>query len=106
MKAMINETTVCGAVGTAVGAFGASLSVTEIQAIVSIIITVLGFVISVLIPLVIKIVKWYKNAKKDGNIDKEELDDLQQIVQDGAKDVKEGAEEIKKQVKHKNAGDE
>lgn len=98
MKTMINETTVCGAVGTAVGAVGASLSVTEVQAIVSIIITVLGFVISVLVPLGIRIYKWYKKAKEDGKIDKEEVEELQQIVSDGAKDVKKGAEEIKEKI--------
>ena len=47
-----------GVTGTAVGAVGTSLSVTELQAIISIIVTVLGFVISVLIPLGIKLFKW------------------------------------------------
>ena len=98
MKTMINETTVCGVIGTTVGAVGAGLSVTEVQAIVSIIITVLGFIISVLVPLGIRIYKWYKKAKEDGKIDKEEVEELQQIVQDGAKDVKEGAEEIKEKI--------
>lgn len=67
---------VCGIVGTAVGAAGAGMSVTEIQAIVSIIITVLGFIISVLIPLCIKLYHKIKNAKEDGVITKEELDDI------------------------------
>lgn len=65
-----------GVIGTAVGATGAGLSVTELQAIISIIITVLGFCISVLAPLVIKLVKKIKKAKEDGKIDKEELDDI------------------------------
>ena len=95
---MINETTVCGVIGTSVGAIGAGLSVTEVQAIVSIIITVLGFIISVLVPLGIRIYKWYKKAKEDGKIDKEEVEELQQIVSDGAKDIKEGVEEIKDKV--------
>ena len=41
-----------GFLGTAVSATGASLSVTELQAIISIIITIAGFIISVLIPVV------------------------------------------------------
>lgn len=65
-----------GVIGTAVGATGAGLSATELQAIISIIITVLGFCISVLAPLVIKLVKKIKKAKEDGKIDKEELDDI------------------------------
>ena len=65
-----------GVVGTAVSATGAGLSVTEIQAIVSIIVTISGFIISVLIPLIIKLVKKIKAAKEDGVITKEELDDI------------------------------
>lgn len=87
-----------GIIGTAVSATGAGLSVTEAQAIISIIITVLGFIISVLVPLGIRIYKWYKKAKEDGKIDKEEVEELQQIVSDGAKDVKEGVEEIKEKI--------
>lgn len=66
----------CGIIGTAVGAAGAGMSVTEIQAIVSIIVTVLGFIISVLIPLCIKLYHKIKDAKEDGVITKEELDDI------------------------------
>lgn len=47
-----------GVIGTAVGSVGASLSVTELQAIISICVTVLGFLISVAIPGIIKLVKW------------------------------------------------
>ena len=65
-----------GAAGTVVSAVGAGMSVTELQAIVSIIVTVAGFVISVLIPLGIKLVKKIKAAKADGKITKEEVDDI------------------------------
>lgn len=65
-----------GIIGTAVGSIGAGLSVTEVQAIISIIVTVLGFVISVLVPLCIKLYHKIKEAKKDGKIDKEELEDI------------------------------
>lgn len=102
---MINETTVYGVIGTTVGALGASLSVTEVQAIVSIIITVLGFVISVLVPLGIRIYKWYKKAKEDGKIDKEEVDELEQIIKDGSEEVKDGAKEIKDKIDKHNAGE-
>ena len=54
-----------GILGTSVSAVGAGLSVTELQAIISIIVTVLGFIISVLIPLGIKLVNKIKEAKKD-----------------------------------------
>ena len=44
-----------GILGTSVSAVGAGLSVNELQAIVSIIVTVAGFIISVLIPLCVKL---------------------------------------------------
>ena len=82
-----------GVVGTAVSATGAGLSVTEIQAIVSIIVTVSGFIISVLIPLIIKLYKKIKAAKEDGVITKEELDDIastgKEIVDESSKIIDE-----------------
>ena len=73
---MTDDKVICGVVGTAVSATGAGLSVTEIQAIVSIIVTITGFVISVLIPLGIKLFNKIREALKDKKIDKEELDDI------------------------------
>lgn len=67
-----------GLTGTIVSATGVSLA--EISAIVSIIIAVLGFVISVLIPSTIKIVEKIKKAKADGVITKEEFEDIKQDV--------------------------
>lgn len=73
---MMDDKVICGFVGTAVSATGAGLSVTEIQAIVSIIITIAGFIISVLIPLGIKLFNKIKKALEDRKISKEELDDI------------------------------
>ena len=73
---MMDDKVICGVVGTAVSATGAGLSVTEIQAIVSIIVTITGFVISVLIPLGIKLFNKIKKALEDRKISKEELDDM------------------------------
>lgn len=75
MKTMTDKTFL-GIVGTAVGSVGAGLSVTELQAIISIIVTIAGFCISVLAPLIIKLIKKIKKAREDGKIDKEELNDI------------------------------
>ena len=72
----------CGIFGTVLGAVGAGMSVTEIQAIISIVITVLGFIISVLVPLVMKLVKKIKAAREDGKITKEEMDDITSTVKE------------------------
>ena len=95
----MDEKILLGLTGTAVGATGAGLSVTELQAIISIIFTVLGFIISVLIPLIIKLVHKIKEAKKDGVITKEELED---IISTG-KEIKDGTESLIKEVSDKKS---
>lgn len=71
---------ICGAVGGLLGLTGTALSVNDVQAIVSIVCTILGFLIMVLIPRIAALVSKIKKAKEDGKITQEELDD---IVQDG-----------------------
>ena len=77
-----DENYIPGIIGTVISATGAGLSVTDVQAIVSIVVTVLGFIISVIIPLVIKLVKQIKKAKKDGKIDKEEIHEISSTVKE------------------------
>ena len=90
-----------GLLGTAISATGASLSVTDLQAIISIIVTIAGFVISVLIPLGIKLINKIKAAKADGKVDKEEMKD---IISTGQEILEETKKVIDK-IDDKNAGD-
>ena len=90
-----------GLLGTSVSALGAGLSVTELQAIISIIVTVLGFIISVLIPLGVKVVNKIKAAKADGKIDKEEMKD---IISTG-KEILDETKKVIDDVIDKSAGD-
>lgn len=94
---MPDDKIMMGIVGTAVSAAGAGLSVTEVQAIISIIVTIAGFVISVLIPLIIKLVKKIKAAKEDGKITKEEADDIASTV----KEIVDESSKVVKEVSHK-----
>ena len=98
---MADDKMMFGIVGTAVGAAGAGMSVTEIQAIVSIVITVLGFVISVLIPLIIKICHKIKNAKADGVITKDEVDDIASTAKEIVDESSKLIDEVSKQDKRK-----
>ena len=90
-----------GIVGTAVSAAGAGLSVNELQAIVSIIVTIAGFIISVLIPLIIKVVKKIKAAKEDGKITEEEVDDIASTVKEIADESSKVIEEVSHKEKEK-----
>ena len=91
-----------GILGTSVSAVGAGLSVTELQAIISIIVTVLGFIISVLIPLCVKLYNKIKDAKEDGKVDKEEMED---IIYTG-KEILDETKKVIDEVKDKHAGDD
>ena len=91
-----------GLLGTAVSAIGAGLSVTDLQAIISIIVTIAGFIISVLIPLFVKLYHKIKHAKEDGKIDKEEMED---IVSTG-KEILDETKKVIDEVKDKHAGDD
>lgn len=97
---MMDDKVLLGIIGTTVSATGAGLSVTEIQAIVSIVVTVLGFIISVLIPLGIKLYHKIKDAKKDGEITKEEAEDIasaaKEIVDESSKVIEEVSDKIQK----------
>ena len=90
-----------GLLGTAVSATGAGLSVTEIQAIVSIVVTVLGFIISVLVPLFMKLYVKIKKAKEDGKITKEEAEDIAST----GKEIINETESFIKEVSEKSEGD-
>ena len=98
---MSDDNLYIGLVGTAISATGASLSVTDLQAIISIIVTIAGFIISVLIPLIIKLTNKIKAAKADGKVDKEEMKDILSTGQEILEETKKVIDE----VKDKNAGD-
>ena len=90
-----------GLLGTAISATGASMSVTDLQAIISIIVTIAGFVISVLIPLLLKLAAKIKAAKEDGKVDKEEMKDILSTGQEILDETK----KVIHKIDDKNAGD-
>ena len=98
---MSDDNLTAGIFGTAISAAGAGLSVNELQAIISIIVTIAGFIISVLIPLGIKLINKIKAAKEDGKVDKEEMKD---IISTGQEILEETKKVINK-IDDKNAGD-
>ena len=98
---MPDDKIMIGLLGTSISAVGASISVTDLQAIISIIFTIAGFVISVLIPLVIKLFNKIKEAEEDGKIDKKEM---KEIVSTG-KEILDETKKVIDEVKDKHAGD-
>lgn len=88
------ENIVCLVTGTSLGVIGTGLSVTEIQAIVSIVCTILGFLIAVVLPYIIKLVKKIREAKADGVITKEEKEDIIKTAIDEGKEVVEAGKDV------------
>lgn len=81
-----------GSIGTALSAVGTGLQTNDILQTISLVITIIGGLITFII---VPLVTWYKNAKKDGKIDADELEE-------GVKIVIDGSEKIKGQVEDKN----
>ena len=79
------NTEVIGAiVGTSTSAVGTAMQTKEVLSIISIILTIIGS----LITISMAIISWWKKASADGKIDKEEVEELVDIVKDGVKDIK------------------
>ena len=81
-----------GSIGTALSAVGTGLQTNDVLQTISLIITIVGGLITFII---VPLLTWYKNAKKDGKIDKEEIDEAIDIVVDGSEKIKGEVEEKK-----------
>lgn len=88
-----------GLVGSIVSGIGSQLPVEQTYQIVSIITSIIGLLITFISVVIIPCVKWWNEAKKDGKIDNEELDNLSHILKDGKdemdKNIKESGKEKK-----------
>ena len=68
-------------------AFQYVLTVTQTKEVFQIISLVLSIITTVVI-MGSKLIKWWKDAKQDGKITKEELEDATKIITDGIEDIK------------------
>lgn len=74
-----------GSIGTALSAVGTGLQTNDVLQTISLCITIIGGLITFII---VPLVTWYKNAKKDGKIDANELEEGVNIVIDGSEKIK------------------
>ena len=80
----MNKEVVGGMIGTGVTAVGTGLQTNEILQAISIVLTIIGSIITIAMALT----NWWKNAKKDGKITKEEINEGVGIIVDGANEIK------------------
>ena len=92
---MVQKELIGGVVGTALSATGTAIQPNEVLQTISLIITILGAIISM---IVLPLLTWYKNAKKDGKITKEE-------IKEGIDKRQEGIEGVKNTLDDKKEGD-
>ena len=71
---------ITGAVGTSLGVIGTATQTNEILQTISLIITILGAFISMIL---VPILSWYLKAKKDGKITPDEIKEGVEIIKDG-----------------------
>lgn len=91
---MIRDELIGGSIGTTLSAIGTGLQTNEVLQTISLVITIIGGLMTFII---VPLVNWYKNAKKDGKIDKDELQDGINIIVDGSKKVEEEIDKKKGQ---------
>lgn len=91
---MIRDELIGGSIGTALSAVGTGLQTNDVLQTISLVITIIGGLITFII---VPIVTWYKNAKKDGKIDKDEL-------KEGVDIIVEGSEKLKDEIDDKKEG--
>ena len=101
---IVNKETIASATGTVMAAVGTSIQPDEILRYVSLIITIIGGLITLVTAiwgLIAKIKAWHKKAMEDGKITQEEYDELGNIVKEGINDGKQAIDNIDKQIKKK-----
>ena len=86
---MINGKDVAGGiVGSAISGVGATISLEALDRIISIVCSVVGVIITIVCAVIIPLIRWYKKAKADGKITKEEFQEGAEIIQNGIESVK------------------
>lgn len=75
---------ITGAIGTTLSAVGTSIQTNEILETISIIITIIGAIITF---IVMPILNWYKSAKADGKITKDEIKEGVNTLSEGINQV-------------------
>ena len=74
------KTFLSATLGATFGAVGTATQTNETLETISLIITIIGAVLSF---IVCPLLSWYNKAKKDGHIDSEEIEDLTETINDG-----------------------
>lgn len=81
-----------GGIGTALGVVGTASQTNEVLQTISLVITIIGAIISMII---VPLISWWQKSKKDGKITKEEIHEGIDIIVDGVEKLKDKDKEDK-----------
>ena len=84
---------ITGAIGTTFGIVGTATQTNEILQTISLIVTIIGAIISMII---VPLISWYLKAKSDGKITSNEIKEGIEILNDGVNKTKEEIDKTKK----------
>lgn len=91
---MDNGRFIGGTVGTCISAIAIDVNnLQSIESIVGIICTSLGAIITIISAIIIPLIKWYKKAKEDKKLSADEVEELANTVKDGLEEVKKDLED-------------
>lgn len=82
--------------GNVLSVVGVALTPQElenIEHITAIICMVVGLLITIICSIIIPLIKWWKKAKADGIIDKDEINEAGKIIQNGLENLKDKPED-------------
>ena len=82
-----------GSIGTALSVIGTGLQTNDVLQTISLVITIIGGLVTFII---VPLVNWYKNAKKDGHIDSEEVEELTKGISKGLNEIGDVLDDHKK----------
>lgn len=86
---------IIGSIGTSLGVIGTSIQVNEVLKTISLVLTIVGALITY---IVVPLIAWFKKAKADNKITADEIKEGVEIISTGAEKTK---EEIDKQTDDK-----
>ena len=87
----MNKETLGGVGGTMISALGTGIQTNELLQTISLILTIVGAVITIVMALL----NWWNRSKKDGKIDKEEAKEGLDIVMGGVEQIQEALDKDK-----------
>ena len=82
----MKDNLIYGSIGTALSAIGTGLQTNEILETISLIITIIGGIITFIIT---PLISWYNKSKVDDKIDTNEIQEAIKIISNGSEKIKE-----------------